>query len=150
MGFISRMKSRVDGRSKQPRKFDLGKPIDHQALCLQSSFAMISIAALLYVLVPRLSFLNGGDPLKHAIKFYQQGNMFYGKGDLIEAERHFRQAIHINPRHAFALTNLVCTHSSLSMIYELVDIDVKLPSDFRDITLKSKGECAPYQRRSGR
>ncbi len=113
MGFISRLKAKVDSRSaKKPRKLDLGKPIDHQALCMRSSLAMIGIAAVVYALVPRLSFLNGGDPSKHAIKLYQQGNMYYAKGNLIEAERHFRQAVHINPRHAFALSNLVIMHSS--------------------------------------
>jgi hypothetical protein len=119
MGFISRMKTKVDGRSKQPKKFDLGKPIDHHALCMRSTLAMLGIAAVLFILVPRISFLKGGDPLKHATIMYQQGNMFYGNGNLIEAERHFRHAVHINPRHAFALANLVYAISSVNMICKI-------------------------------
>ena len=113
MGLISRMKAKVDGKGKQSKKFDAGKPIDHQALCMQSTMAMLGIAALLFVLVPRLPFLNGGDPLKHATKMYQKGNAFYGNGNLIEAEKHFRHAVHINPRHAYALANLVYSLSSV-------------------------------------
>ncbi len=108
MGLISRMKAKMDGRGKQSsKKFVPGKPIDHQALCMRSTFAMVGIAAVLFALIPRLSFLNGGDPLKHATLMYQKGNALYGSGNLIEAERHFRHAVHINPRHAFALANLV-------------------------------------------
>jgi Flp pilus assembly protein TadD len=38
---------------------------------------------------------------------YQQGNFFFENGNLKDAERSFRRAINLNPRHAFAFANLV-------------------------------------------
>lgn len=85
------------------------KPVDHRAYCIQSTMYMLFMAMVVFALVPRFTsrYLGMGDPLQRASRIYQQGNQFYEKGNLVQAEKHYREAVQLNPRHAFALTNLV-------------------------------------------
>ena len=113
MGIIARFREKLGlKQSKKNRmRTKIGNPgnVDHNALCIRSTGLMVLMAAACWVLFSRFAsrYLGAGDPLKRASWSYQQGNMFFAKGNMLQAEKSFREAVDLNPQHTFAFANLV-------------------------------------------